>query len=240
MEPRDIRQTLSGLFELAESKRYQAQEFEMLKRAYQTALIYANGLYRPCGRPFINHLVGTASVLVHYDFKATVVAAGMLHAAYTHGVELATDPKSKLGEICKSLGGNDRPLDKRVRAYTVRSARWQALLQSPAWQSELSILDAEILAIEAANEIDMHLSGEFKFSGRRDMVPDRIVELMAYACDAIDVPGLVETVRAKSRNLSMTPSDAASENRQSFRLVGRSRVPAGNSAVASLLDRDFV
>ena len=240
MEARDLRQTLSGLFELAESKRYQAQEFEMLKRAYQTALIYANGLYRPCGRPFINHLVGTASVLVHYDFKAPVVAAGMLHAVYTHGADLAAAPQSKLDEICNSLGGNDRPLDKRVRAYTFRSERWKTLLQSPAWQSELSILDAEILAIEAANEIDMHHSGEFKFSGRRDMVPSPVVDLMAYVCDVIGVPGLAETVKAESRNLSAIPSDAVSENRQSFRLVGHNRVPAGNSAVALLLARDFI
>ena len=238
MLPQEFRQTLSGLSELAQSRRYRQKEWSTVERAYRQAMTIVDGVYRPCGRPFINHLAGTASVLMHYDFEAAIVAAALLHAAYTHCRELAGGPQASIDEICEVLGGKSSSLERRVRAYTYRSARWKELLASATWASELSILDAEILAIAAANEVDMHLSGEFRFSGRRDIETDGIMGLITHVCDTLGVPGLAETLRTEGRKLSLVKPAAESGSSGSFRIVGNELVPAISRAIFQSLYRD--
>ena len=43
------------------------------------------GLYLPSGKPFLDHLVGTASILAWLHAPIAVVAAGLVHATYLHG-----------------------------------------------------------------------------------------------------------------------------------------------------------
>jgi len=57
--------------------------------AHDLAQTLFPALLRPEGKPFVNHLVGTASILTRYGAPFPVVAAGLLHAAYTFG-EFAT------------------------------------------------------------------------------------------------------------------------------------------------------
>jgi len=78
-----------------------------------------NGGFRPCGRPFINHLVGTAAVLLRYDLRIEVVIAGLLHAAYSHGWAAGNDAAAQLASIGAQMG-NGSPVERRVRAYSQR------------------------------------------------------------------------------------------------------------------------
>jgi hypothetical protein len=80
MQACDLKQTISGLLDLAQARGYSADALSFFKKAHWSALVLSNGGYRPCGRPFINHLVGTASVLVHFGFEARLVGAALLHA----------------------------------------------------------------------------------------------------------------------------------------------------------------
>jgi hypothetical protein len=238
MQSQELRQTLSGLFDLAQSRGFSQEEWDMVQVAYRLAMVLTNGVYRPCGRPFINHLVGTASVLVHYNFRSRVVGAGLLHAAYTHGSDAAAEAEANVERIDKLLGGKESRLEARVRAYTLRSSRWRRLMASADWQLELSVEDAEILAMIAANEVDMHLSGEFRFSGRRDMETRDVGDLMTYACGMLGVPGLAETVRIEAQKLLQIAPKTDTSIRESFRLVGDRLVPALNPAVIAALQRN--
>jgi len=56
-----------------------------VERAYQTAIPMFSGLYRGSGKPFISHLVGTASILASHHYPADMILAGLMHAAYTQG-----------------------------------------------------------------------------------------------------------------------------------------------------------
>jgi glycosyl transferase family 2 len=238
MHVADLKQTLAGLCALAESRGYRKLEWDIVERAHRLAMVYANGIYRPCGRPFINRLAGTASVLMYYEFAASIVAAGLLHAAYTHAGEWMGDAPSRLAEICNALGGRERPLEKRVRAYSLRAERLKALAASRDIAATLTVSDMEVLAIEAANEVDLHLSGEFKFSGRRDTVSDTVIDLVAYVAASIGVTGLAETIKTEALALSLIPSHAGPDEIQSFRLSGRNRIPAGSGALCALLARE--
>ena len=236
MESHELRQTLSGLFDLAQAAGYSQDEWDMLQKSHQLAIVLMNGIYRPCGRPFINHLVGTASVLVHYNFRARVVGAGLLHAAYTHSIEGGAEVEAGIDRIFNLLGGRESNLEARAREYALRFDRWRRLLTSTDWPLELSIEEAEIVAIAAAVEADMHLSGEFRFSSRRDM--DTLDEaLTRYVCLTLGVPGLAETLRVEREGLSRIPVKGGSQKIAAFRIVGDQLAPAVNPAAITALQR---
>jgi (p)ppGpp synthase/HD superfamily hydrolase len=54
-------------------------------RAYELATTLFCNRFRGSGRPFLAHLVGTASVLGAHGASREVVIAGLLHGAYAHG-----------------------------------------------------------------------------------------------------------------------------------------------------------
>ncbi len=81
----DLQPTFGGLQWLALESGYDRHDLDILRRAYRLALAAVHGLYRPCGRPFLNHLASTASVLMFYGCPMPHVIAGLLHAAHTHG-----------------------------------------------------------------------------------------------------------------------------------------------------------
>jgi GT2 family glycosyltransferase len=225
MQRHELAQSRSDLFDLALSRGYGQEELLLLARAYQLAMFWADGGYRPCGRPFINHLVGTASVLMRYDFRVEVVAAGLLHAAYTHGPQLKTGPQTSIDSICTVLGGRGTALEKRVRAYTQRGKNLQALIAASEAAQGLSVLGGETVAIAAANEIDMALSGEFRYSGRPDAATPSAVELMSRVCRILGVPGLTETLRLAAARRAPAPAELATKLAASYRIAGQSIVP---------------
>ncbi|MEP7183860.1 MAG: hypothetical protein ABI886_16910 [Betaproteobacteria bacterium] len=199
MRREELMQTRSDLLDLAIARGYDQQELAWIANCYHIALVLTDGGYRPCGRPFINHLAGTASVLIRYDFRTEVVGAGLLHAAYTHGPSHEAGPKATLDLLCAALGGEGSGLEKRVRAYTKRGAGGGALASPHASSSTISVADAEVIAITAANEVDMHLSGEFRYSGRQDGLQPPVTEQIARACRILGVDGLAETLAAAQR-----------------------------------------
>lgn len=52
---------------------------------YETACLLFGDLIRSSGKPFLCHVVGTAGALAKEGAPLTVVRAGLLHAAFSHG-----------------------------------------------------------------------------------------------------------------------------------------------------------
>jgi hypothetical protein len=194
MRREELRQTRSDLMDFAMERGYPSQELTVLDKAYHLAHLLMDGGYRPCGRPFINHLVGTASALIRYDFRVETVAAGLLHSAYTHCPPHNGNPRAAADAVCAWLGGRDSALEKRVRAYTQRSSHWAKPQANSNPFENISILDAEILAIAAANEVDMHLSGEYRYTKRTDTPAPQVMQAMFDTCRTLGTSGLAETL----------------------------------------------
>lgn len=206
MRYEELKQNRSDLLDLAAERGYSAQAIKFLANAYRTAFMLVDGGYRPCGRPFINHLVGTASVLLRYGFRMDIVAAGILHAVYDHCPVHAAGTKSAIDAVCVLLGGENSPLEKIVRAYTLRKSSWKNLFSQAEPLSRLTVLDAEIIAIAAANELEMHMSGEFRYSGRADALSSQMMQLISHVCRILGVAGLYDSlVAVKQQKLPVQP-----------------------------------
>ena len=184
----ELAQTRSGLLDLAAARGYAPAELADLAICHGLAARLVNGGFRPCGRPFINHLAGTAAVLLRYDLRIETVAAGLLHAAYSHGWAPGNDAAAQCANITAQLGQGS-PVERRVRAYTQRGG------QPPRVAGGMTLDEAEIALIEAANEIDMRISGEYDYSGRPpELNEERLASLMQ-VCRAVGLDGLAQTLQ---------------------------------------------
>lgn len=238
MQRADLEQTPAGLLHQARKRGYPAAELEQMAHALLLALRLFNGGYRPCGRPFINHAVGTASVLVHYGFEMRLVLAGLLHATYTHAAPVNTPEAAKeraVQHLTAALGGPRAAVERSVRAYTLRQQRYPALLaQAP---DALLARDAELLLLDAANEVDMLLSFEVATSGRQDLLAEPLLARVLDACQRAGAPGLGQTLEHQRAALAATPAS----DRITLRLhpaPGSFRLEAqGTVAMAGSLDK---
>ena len=221
--------SLTGLLELARARGYPDRDIRRIMSAHWTALALSDGGYRPCGRPFLNHLIGTASVLVHYGFETRLVEAGLLHAAYSHA-PLVDPPQAAAGAVMRALGGPDNVVERTVRAYTLRSENWRVLTQLENWQDVALMAEIDIAIVAIANAVDMHLSGEIRTTGRTDEDREALSKA-AEICAVLGVPGLAATLAAQA----VPNQSPAGRLKQAFRLSAGKPVPMVNLPVYQVL-----
>lgn len=230
MQGSDLKQTITDLIELAHARGYTAGDMINIKSAHWTALLLSSGGYRPCGRPFINHLIGTASVLIHFGFETRLIVAALLHAAYTHAPRLRGSARETVDTVTRILGGADSPIDRMVRAYTLRDERWTELARLDDWQHVATTEDADTAIIAMASLIEMRLSGEVRSTGRTDYDGLAALAKAEEICDIVGVRGLAETLRIEETNVRSELFDDGKRPKASFRLEGSKAVPMVNPA----------
>ena len=150
-------QTNVQLFNQLRSEGYSKQEIERVSQAYQFAIQLFTGLFLPSGKTFIDHLVGTASVLASLHAPVELVTAGLIHAAYLHG---------NFGGLRKGISATTRThvrlaVGAEVEEYVVRYERmpWNPkffpLLRDTL--DELSAIDRDVLLMRLANDLEHNL-----------------------------------------------------------------------------------
>ena len=236
MRREELKQTRSDLLDFAIERGYQTNELGVIANSYHLAHILVDGGYRPCGRPFANHVVGTASVLIRYGFRAETVAAGMLHSAYTHSPPHSEGPKAAMDAMCALLGGKGSEVERRVRAYSLRESSWAGVPADFDSCSTLSVFESEILAIAAANEVEMHLSGEVRYSGRTDDIKSHVLRQISHVCQIFGVNGLSDTMELAQRREAFVRPELMTNTNVSYRIAQdkRSAVPMATNDCAAL------
>jgi (p)ppGpp synthase/HD superfamily hydrolase len=149
-----IAQTHLQLFQQMRSNGYSADELARLAEAYRTATKLFANRFRPCGRPFVSHLVGTAAILVWLKAPIAMVVAALSHASYQEGdfpnsLEGMTPRKRK--KLRAAIGAEAEDL---VAAYTRGSRSLTGIKASYARFHQMSPMERDILLIQLANELD--------------------------------------------------------------------------------------
>jgi gluconolactonase len=78
-------QTNIQLFNQLRRDGYSKADRDLVRDAYEVAMVLFSGRFQPSGKPFIAHVVGTASILASFQLPIAVVAAGLLHNVYEQG-----------------------------------------------------------------------------------------------------------------------------------------------------------
>ena len=156
-------QTNIQLFNQLRSEGYSKEERAFISNTYQFAMRIFTGLYLPSGKPFLDHLIGTASILAWLRAPVTVVAAGLIHAAYLHGDfgcrTGISDEKRK--QVIDVVGSESENYITRYDRFLL-TAEDVASLESTLHQ--LSKLDRYVVLMRLANELEHNLQfGELYF-----------------------------------------------------------------------------
>jgi (p)ppGpp synthase/HD superfamily hydrolase len=132
-------------------------EIGNVSEAYRFAMPLFSGRFRASGKTFFAHLVGTASVVASFRRDVSLVTAGLLHAAYTHG---------DFGDGTHGLRDDKRALvqamvgarsEEYIASYTALRWSFESIPQLPAKIDSLNELSRDVVALRLANELDEYL-----------------------------------------------------------------------------------
>jgi glycosyltransferase involved in cell wall biosynthesis len=191
MRPGELAQTRCAFREQALHRGYSDGEIRAFEQFCDGATLLFDGLYRPDGRPFLNHSIGVASVLLRFALREEIVEAGLLHSAFTHR------PGWMSEDELSATFGNARLVERIIRGQPAARA---FLTRDDADLLSLNVIEVGTICIIAANEVDMLLSGEYRSTGKppelASVALDRISEVLGF----VGVDGLAESARSPRGN----------------------------------------
>jgi amino acid adenylation domain-containing protein len=137
---------------------YTDSEISEVQVGYELACSLFSGIFRGCGKPFLAHAVGTASIVAALDAPIQSVTAALLHAAYASGnfgFKGGGASTANRKRVRNAVGVESEQLILRYTDFTWRSrAAIPRILQGfPA----LSKTDRDVLLMRLANELEEYL-----------------------------------------------------------------------------------
>ncbi|HBB31507.1 MAG TPA: hypothetical protein DDZ80_26330 [Cyanobacteria bacterium UBA8803] len=164
----DYAQTNIQLFNQLHLAGYSEADLSYICDAYEFGLQIFTGRLRGSGKPFLTHLVGTASILVTLHAPIRVVTAGLMHAAYLYG-EYGTEERgmtdAKREIVQRAIGTETEEL---IAGYT--NLKWNKCT-IPAIRDRVDAMgdwERQILLIRLANELEDHLDLGVLYCGNAD------------------------------------------------------------------------
>ena len=150
-------QTNVQLFNQLQREGYSKDDRQRIFEAYEFGMRIFSGLILPSGKPFIDHLVGTASILASLRVSTELVAAGLIHAAYLHG----DFGRFRTGASQRHRKQVRRAVGKETEEYVIEYHRllWTSkqILALHDTVDELSPMERDVLLMRLANELEHHL-----------------------------------------------------------------------------------
>lgn len=197
---------------------YSECELRCVVKGYELAMRLFAERFRASGKTFIAHLVGTASILVAQNAPVNVVAAGLLHAAYTRGNfgdHQSGMTKTKRKYIAREMG---EVVEALVAHYT--SLIWNSETISLARHGldTLSQIERDVLLIRLANELEEHLDLGVLYWRKDNYINKETEGLMIDLANDIGHPALAEQLAQAFRATAMTelPPVLSREGKTSF------------------------
>ncbi|QVL52812.1 MAG: HD domain-containing protein [Cyanobium sp. M30B3] len=141
-------QTNLELYAQAISHGYSSDQCRALADAYVFALRQVFSLARGSGKPFIAHLVGTASLVMESGCPDHWVIGALLHAVYQHRVpfEAGLEPEERRVVLADRFGTQ---VDDLVHRYTSFESA-----DLGAYSGTAALAEADVLTLRLADELE--------------------------------------------------------------------------------------
>lgn len=151
-------------------------DLRQVHAGHQLAMTIFAGHFRPNQKPFLAHLVGVASILASGGADATVVTAGLLHSAYSHG-EFGDGSRGvtarKRREVGRAIGVACEALIARYADLSWTPSQITAL---SAHIETLSTADRNVARIRLADLLEDHLDAGLQYSPNKRLAGDSAME----------------------------------------------------------------
>jgi GT2 family glycosyltransferase len=158
-------QTVVQLFNQLYSRGYSKSELSVVGNAYQLIMRLFSGQFRPNGKTFIAHLVGTASILAKLSVETDIVLVGLLHAIYEYGDFGALEGLEDKRNYVRSAVSDS--IEQMVFAY--HELKWHELTIADISDrlDQLDQLQGNVVLVRLANELEEVLDFSIAYCGER-------------------------------------------------------------------------
>jgi hypothetical protein len=166
-------------------------ELALVRAAYEVATRHFSNRFRAGGKPFLAHLVGTASIAAAHGAPNDAVAAGLVHAIYAGGA-------TKRASVRRALGS-----DVEALVFGYSRVRWRTPMLAEVTPPASDGAERSIMVLRLANDLDDLLDLAPAYSAKFDekRLRTRVGELGRIAtCMGLD--DLADEIRAAHRDLS--------------------------------------
>lgn len=163
-------------------------EIERVGVGYRVSLELVSGQYRANGKPFIDHFVGTASVVAAAGGRPALVRAALVHNAYAHGIWRSGRPRAtpvRRREVQAAIGVDAEAL---VLGYERHGWREDDIERLLARADELTERERDLTVLRLANEIEDRTDLGLLLSRRHRRPLEPMIELAG----GIDQPFLAD------------------------------------------------
>ncbi|TVQ24668.1 MAG: HD domain-containing protein [Leptolyngbya sp. DLM2.Bin15] len=159
-------QTNLQLLHQLQQEPYTAGDRQLVAHGYDLAVSLFAGRFRPAGKTFIAHLVGTASILLTIGASVEVSVAGLLHAAYSEGDfwdgQWRPITTKRQQRVRHAVGDS---VEHYIARYTQLDWGREAIATLSTQVDTLSALDRDVLLIRLANELEEYLDYGILYDG---------------------------------------------------------------------------
>jgi len=156
-------QTNIQLYRQFQSSGYPRQGLKQIQAGHDILSSLFSGQYRGNGKPFVCHLVGTASILLAYKAPIPVVLAGLLHAVYAEGNFGSISPviTARKRRLIRTAIGEEA--EALIEQYT--TFRWNEDVASQLVEKIDRMEEGEraVIMIRIANELEEAITGDILF-----------------------------------------------------------------------------
>ena len=150
-----IAQTNLQLYKQLSEEGFGPEDLEYIHQAYHLALRLFSCSYRPNGKEHLAHGIGTASIVCSLQQRIPLIAASLLHAAYTQG-EFPSRRKglteSNRKYIRNALGQETE--EYLARCFFIRRPKLPTPREFQERFTDLSPIDRDILLILLAEDLE--------------------------------------------------------------------------------------
>lgn len=149
-----VAQTNLQLYQQLSEQGFSQEDLEYMHQAYHLAVQLYPFLYRCNGKEHLAHAVGTASILCSLQQRVPVIAAGLLHAAYSQGEfpSLRKGPTKSNRHFIRNILGQET--EEHIARYFHLNWDKQSLKEVQEHFGDLSIRDRDSLLIRLADNLE--------------------------------------------------------------------------------------
>jgi hypothetical protein len=189
----DTAQTNLQLYNQLIALSWSDDDLRRVRSAYELADRMFAGTNRRSGKPFIAHLVGTASVAAEVDGRRDLVLAALLHNVYTGG-GTAILSKAPSRPSIRALVGTS--CEEIIYAYATTPWSVDALADALAAAADVDSLQRSVLLLRLVNEVDERVDLGHRYDDKGALLRgDDPVPQMADLADRLDCPKLAGALR---------------------------------------------
>ena len=198
MAPIVPRQTILALYIQLHEAGHPNKNLLAVQSAYRIAGPMFSGSFRANEKPFLCHLVGTASAIAQVDRRVEMIIAGLLHAAYDLGVfpdgRIGGDSPEHRQWLADKVGTDVATLVARYNKFKFLPAHVERLATSYTPDD-----DRDIVKLRLCNEIDDLAEGGLTFATKYGEVIGPHAQACAILAERIGEPEIARTLLSLGR-----------------------------------------